>query len=224
MENAELMLDVLIQSYNEARSLSESLSIEMINCLCDSDSVEIRASLARTLVYHNSDTQAIALLCKLSQDVAASVRVEAVDSLSNFINSESFDILCRASTDKDYLVRAYAAFGIAYVGKRINPEKALQMLRYMSLSEKCERVFVDIYEGLYILGRTEMLNELINLFYSSDYHVQCATLNALDELVYPQNVSTIYNFVRVLDSSIYVSAVACAIKKLNQRCLEICRK
>lgn len=221
MRDEERILKVLMKSYDEAKPLSESLDVEMINSLSDSDSTEVRAWLARALAYQNSDTQAVALLCKLSQDIESSVRVEAVDSISEFATIESFDMLCRAAVDEDELVRAYAAFGIAYVGKRINPEKALQTLLDMAKKEKSERVFVDIYEGLYILGKNKMLNELIKLFNSSDYRIQCATLNVLDELVYPQNVSTIYSFVSILDSSAYVPAVACAIKKLYQRCLEI---
>ena len=84
MGDATQILDILMKSYDEATPLSESLNVEMINSLSNSDSSEIRAWLARALVYHNSDSQAVALLCKLSQDIASSVRVEAIDSLSGF--------------------------------------------------------------------------------------------------------------------------------------------
>ena len=122
MGDVEQILDVLMKSYDEAKPLSESLNVEMIDSLSNNDSAEIRAWLARALVYHNSDAQTVALLCKLSQDAASSVRVEAVDSLSGFATQESFEMLCQASVDEDELVRAYAAFGIAYVGKKIYPE------------------------------------------------------------------------------------------------------
>lgn len=221
MEDATHILDILMKSYDEATPLSESLNVEMINSLSNSDSSEIRAWLARALVYHNSDSQAVALLCKLSQDIASSVRVEAIDSLSGFTTQESFDTLCQASEDEDELVRAYAAFGIAYIGRKLHPDRALQTLLDMSQNEKSERVFVDIYEGLYILGKNEMLEKLMSLYNSSDYRVQCATLNVLEELVYPQNVRTIYNFVSTLDASTCVPAVASAIRRLYQRCQDI---
>ena len=221
MRDEERILQVLIKSYDEAKSLNELLSVEVIDSLSNSNSTEIRCWLACSLAYHNSDTQAVALLRKLSQDTDSSVRVEAVDSLSGFATQESFDMLCQASVDEDELVRAYAAFGIAYVGKKISPERALQTLLDMVQIENSKRVFVDIYEGLYILGRNEMLEELIKLYNSSDYHVQCATLNVLDELIHPQNVSTIYQFVSMLDASTCVPAVACAIERLSQRCLDI---
>lgn len=224
MGDVDQILDILMKSYNEAKPLSESLNDEMINSLSDSDSAETRAWLARALAHQNSDAQTVALLCKLSQDIAASVRVEAVDSLSGFATQECFDILCQASVDEDELVRAYAAFGIAYVGKKIYPDRALQTLLDMAQKEKSERVFVDIYEGLYILGRNEMLEELFKLYNSSDYRVQCATLNVLDELVYPENVSTIYKFVSILDTSICVPAVICAIERLAQKCQDILRE
>ena len=66
-----------------------------------------------------------------------------------------------------------------------------------------------------------MLEKPIKLYNSSDYHVQCATLNVLDELVYLKNVSTIYKFVSMLDTSTCVPAVACAIERLYQKCLDI---
>ena len=221
MEYAEQMLDLLIQSYDEEVPLCKKMDAEMIERLSNDNSEEIRAWLARALAYHNSDTQAIALLCKLSQDTDSSVRVEAVDSLSGFATQDSFDMLCQASEDEDELVRAYAAFGIAYIGRKLYPERAMQTLMNMAQTEKSERVFVDIFEGLYILGKNEMLEKLIELYHSTDYQVQCATLNVLDELVYPQNVSTIYKFVSIQDTSACVPAVACALDRLAQRCQAI---
>lgn len=219
MLDEEQMLDVLIQSYADGTSLCATLDSGIIDSMCDSNSIDIRIWLARALAYHSSETQAIALLRKLSKDAASCVRVEAVDSLSGFVNQESFDILCNASRDEDELVRAYSAFGIALLGSVISPEKALKTLLKMIQNESNNRTLVNIYEGLYILGQKEKLGELICLFDSPDYRIQCAVLHALEELLCAENIDAIRQFINGLDKTAYVHAVVDTLKQLDSKCL-----
>lgn len=219
MNDIEQILDLLIQSYDKGQSLYEVLDSEMIKCLSYSNSLDVRVWLARALAYCISDISAVAVLQNLSQDKYPCVRVEAIDSLSGFANLDSFYSLCNASSDENELVRAYSAFGIALVGKTVASQKAMLVLSDMAKSERSNRVLVNIYEGQYILGKTEMLVELINLFASPDYHVQCAVVHALGELLCNKTQKTIKQFIDGLNMSDYSHAVADALEQLNARCM-----
>lgn len=219
MRDEALILDRLRDSYDEENSLSDYFDFEELDCLCDSDLIDIRIWLAKALSYHQPDIQAIVLLRKLYQDTASCVRVEAIDSLSAFETQDSFEILCSAASDPDELVRAYSAFGIALVGRRISPVIAHQILLRMAETESSIRTLVNIFEGLYILGQKEMLDRIIGLFDSSDYRIQCAVLHALEELLCTENKSAIKQFVDGLNLSTYTCAVADTIERLASECL-----
>ena len=220
MRDEALILDRLRDSYDDENSLSDYFDFDEISSLCDSESIDIRIWLAKALLHHQPDTQALVLLRKLYQDIASCVRVEAIDSLSAFETQDSFEILCAAASDPDELVRAYSAFGIALVGRRISPIIAHQILLRMAETESSRRTLVNIYEGLYILGQKEMLDRIIELFDSSDYRIQCAVLHALEELLCTENKNAIKQFVDGLNLSTYTCAVADTIERLASECLE----
>jgi len=81
--DVEKLLDIIIDIYNNEEQLSSNLSDELIFQASHSDSVDVRGWLAKALVFDNANKDVVALLCKLSKDDDASVRVEAIDSLSS---------------------------------------------------------------------------------------------------------------------------------------------
>lgn len=212
------ILGLLERCYDEGESPSTYLDTNLIHALVHDESVDIRLWLAKAMVNYNIDNDAVSMLSELSRDSEVCVRLEAVDSLSQFCCQESLDSLCCATNDDDELIRAYAAFGIARVGKYVSQQKALSVLLRIAETERNPRVFVDIYEGLYLLGDAEALYKLIQLFDSNDYHVQCAVIHALIEIINIENASLIKCFVSNLDTSKYVFAVTDAIGQLKAIC------
>lgn len=216
MDTNDHLLDLLIQSWEDGESPSACVNSGILESLISNDSIDLRIWLARSLANHDAESSAVSLLHKLSQDSEACVRVEAVDSLCNFACSESFEILCGVSRDEDELVRAYSAFGIAITGKSVNPEKALRILLDFSEIEDSYRVLVDIYTGLYLLGKKETLAKIVSLFDSTDYHVQCAVLRALKEIINSENKDIIKRFINSLDTTNCPRAVTDAMQQLSE--------
>lgn len=218
MDNRKRILNTLIQSYQNGTSISSVFDDDALQNLVNDDSEDIRLWLAKALVNQSCIHSAVPLLCKLSRDESAYVRVEAVDSLCAFINRDSFDALCLAICDDDELVRTYAAFGIAAVGKSIDPQKARNLLLNIAAAEQSRRVLVDTYTGLYLLGDIDRLQQVFHLFFSDDYHIQCAVLHSLSEIINVDNSYEIKRFVDGLNASAYAYAVADAISQVKKVC------
>lgn len=210
-------LNLLIQSYNVGQSPTSYLSTECISSIVTCDSDDIRQWLAKALINHKSNSFAVPLLCQLAQDSQSYVRVEAVDTLGSFICQESFNALCLAVNDDDELVRTYAAFGIAAVGKEIAPTKALYLLNQVALLEESRRVLVDVYGGMHLLGQHDALQKLFELFQVDDYHVQCAVIHFLEDIINNDNRDEIAHFINSLNISSYVYAVIDAILQIKQK-------
>lgn len=215
------IIEILVNSYEKQEPLSVNLTENILLSLSENSSAEVRSWFAKSLVYHDSHEFAVRELCKLARDKNALVRVEAVDSLSFYVTQESFETMCMSLNDEDELVRAYAAFGLAVIGRVVSKEQAIFLLDIHSKREESCRTLVGIYEGLYILGKDENLRSLIDLFHSKDYHVQCAVLHALDEIVAPDNLSELKHFVDSIDISLCVPAVAGVIRQLKKTCCEM---
>lgn len=211
------VLDLLIHSYNAGQSPSSYLSTQVISSIITCDSDDIRQWLAKALINHNSNSFAVPLLCKLAQDSQSFVRIEAVDTLSSFICQESFNALCLAVNDNDELVRAYAAYGIAAVGKEIAPTNALYLLNQAASSEENCRVLVDIYGGMHLLGQEDALQKLFKLFQVDDYLVQCAVIHLFEDIVNNHNRDEIAHFINNLNISNYAYSVVDAILQLKQK-------
>lgn len=211
------ILDLLIQSYNAGQSPTFFLSTKLISSIVACDSDDIRQWLAKALINHNSNCFAVPLLCQLARDSQSFVRIEAVDTLGSFVCQESFNALCLAVNDDDELVRAYAAFGIAAVGKQIAPTKALCLLNQIALSEKSRRVLVDVYGGMYLLGQDDALQKLFELFQADDYLVQCAVVHFLEDIMNNDNRDEIEYFINNLNVFSYAYSVVDAILQIKQK-------
>lgn len=172
-------LQHLIDAYDNQVPLQTALLKHEIETYATHPDSEIRMWVAKGLVHDSADV--VGFLLRLAKDEDEAVRLEAVDSLSAFATRESFHALCAALADSDPLVRAYAACGVAEVGAVVAPEETAGLLRHTQTQESCPRVLTDLWGGLYHLGDADALNQLMALFHSGDYQVQCTVLQILIE-------------------------------------------
>jgi HEAT repeat protein len=214
------MLDPIWESiadcYNTQTPLTKKYTCGQILNFTEHPSSEVRVWTAKALAYEEQSTPIIEMLCKLSTDSDEDVRIEAIDSLSNFTDPRSFDALCHALGDPWELIRAYAAYGVAVVGKETCPDTALSHLLALSENESSNQVLLSTYEGLYILGKHAYLSKLIFLFQTDDYHVKCAVINALAEILSTENYSIIHEFTETLNPETLPASVNSAIMRLKQ--------
>ena len=216
MDTDDHIIALLIHDFEHCVAPSSHLSqTEMERCVQHSND-EIRAWTAKALVNDISKEETVDYLCRLAVDNNPSVRVEAVDSLSEFTHLQSYHALKHAVSDSDYLVRAYAAFGVAYVGKSLLPSDAEMTLLQLKTTETDDFVRVSILEGLYILGDSASLEDLFGMFKSSDYHTQCSILHALEEIWDESNRLRILSFVDTLTVAEYPPAVSGSLKELQK--------
>ena len=212
--------NILVDIYEKEKSVSSIYSPYMMWKLAKHNDDSVRGYLAKALVYDTESSVALDVLCKLSKDKEPLVRVEAVDSLSEFCCDKSYKVLKNALYDMDYLVRKYALFGISYIGAKINPEEAISLLQECEKKEANLHCKVSILEGLYILGIEEYLDKLMNLFEVDDYQIQCSVANSLAEIVNERNVTIIQRFINGINWNDYSVAVQSSIKRLKNVCTD----
>lgn len=187
------ILDILNRAFESGQSPFRFLSREAVWQLVSSEDEDIRIQLAKALAFADPSDNAAPVLCCLLEDLSCFVRVEAADSLSAFPNPISFEALCGAFSDRDELVRAYAIFGAAMVGSRIDPEKAVAVLREADVPNESDRVRVSLYGGLYALGQQAYWQQLVSLLDAEDYLVRCAVLNTFGSIVNTDNADKIHS-------------------------------
>lgn len=204
------------RAYLSRNSLFSLFSEEEIGELSRSESAELQCWVAKALSIDNESRVGCAILCAMSNDSDPMVRVEAVDSLSNYVSHESYRCLCISAADPDDLVRAYAAYGVAVVGQHVEPNNAQRILHEMFAHEKCDRVRVGILEALYILGEVRYLPEMLQLYENDDYLVRCSVIYALDEIADNNNYEALVSFLRNVDFSDEFPAVISAIEQLQE--------
>lgn len=209
-------LEFLITTFTKCESVTRQIHSEEICALVHSTLPEIREWTAKALVNDTSSDVALSALCELAADGNPDVRVEAVDTLSAFVCHDSFSALCNAIDDEDELVRAYASYGIGFVGNVIAHQEAVNILKNAEKFEKCKRVLVGIFEGLYILGYDECLDKLFDLFGTNDSQIQSAVLHALRELMAEDNCEVIMRFIANLKKHQYPRSVSDLISKIQR--------
>lgn len=209
------IIDCLEKCHRENISPGDLLKRDELGRLASDKSQEVRGLLAKSLVYHQELQEAVPILCRLSMDEDKLVRVEAVDSLSAFACIESFVAMCNAVADEDELVRAYAASGLGFVGKTIDAVKAQNILLGMMDNEESEYVLVNVLAGLYVLGQSKRMEEIISLFECPDYQVKCVVLRILDMIIRPEDRGRFERFVESLKPNQYCVAVADAIRDVS---------
>lgn len=217
------ILTDIIECYYRQDALSTYFNVSDLWDFAVSDDEEVRMWLAKALAFEQSNLQTVGLLSMLSLDADAMVRVEAVDSISNFPWPQSYAIVKNALDDNEELVRAYAVYGTASLGNKLNPNDARKSLQSLLLTETSLRVKVDIFEGLYILGDQSALSHLIECYKCDNHHIKCAVLNALENQLNKENVNQIRGFLRnciIENESISVTTI---ISKLLAECCQLNR-
>ena len=216
MKKEDKCSHILIDAYNRQLSLSTYYSPYMLWKFAKSKDYLVRSDLAKALVYDTESKVSLNILCKLAKDKDALVRVEAIDSLSEFCCERSYYAMKSALTDSDNLVRKYASFGLAWIGKNLCPAAAATLLLECEKRENNEHGLVGIYEGMYILGHEEYLHNLIHLFAMDDYQIQCSVLNTLSEIVNEENKSVIRGFIGKIEKMQYPESVQSSLFNLKE--------
>lgn len=204
-------------------SPTQLLSKSDIRSAALSQDYEVRWLLAKTLIFESNQSFAIDTLCILAEDNEMIVRAEAIDTLSSFCDARSFSVLCTALCDESEVVRLYAAIGVGIVGEKLSYGSAVDRLVSAQAQEKSSISLVGIYEGLYILGHHESLVQLFVLFQEEDYHVKCAVLHALDELINTKNYDKIFCFIHGLDTTELPVSVIDTLTQVKQSVQSVLR-
>lgn len=182
----------LLECFKKGISPLRYFSIEYLGDLIQSDSEELRSTLAKSLCY--GDTRAVPLLVGLSRDEEELVRLEAIDSLINYPCEESYLTFCNGTNDESDLVRAYSFWGLSVASGEKYIHDARMRLRTAAIAEHDPRMLVDIYAGLYILGDKERLDDLMELFDEGNYLVKCAVIHTLEEIATEDNIDRLMLF------------------------------
>lgn len=214
----------IISFYDRQEALDQHFDTKQLWDFINCGDSELRAWIAKALVFNQASLQTLGLLSILSLDTDATVRVEAVDSLCNFPWPQSYLMIKRALSDDDELVRAYAAYGTALLGNKLFPNDAREVLQSRLLIESSVRVKIDIFEGLYVLGDTSALTHLIECYKADDYRVKCAVLNALGNQLNTESIDQIINFLGNCIVENEPMAVKSTFIKLLAECRQFSKK
>ena len=207
-------IEIARQSFLTCTSLFSILPREEIWIMSQSNNSETRCWVAKALSMDIERMDACEILCFLSKDSDALVRVEAVDSLSNYVQHDAYQCLLSAAYDPDELVRAYAAYGIACISSRVSFSDAHFFLHEMLARENCDRARVGILEALYIIGEDDYLLDMLRTFKSDDHLVRCSVIHALCEIANCTNYTVLSPFVENIDLERESPAVKSAIEQL----------
>ncbi|MBQ7915353.1 MAG: HEAT repeat domain-containing protein [Firmicutes bacterium] len=153
-----------------------------INTLVKAKREDIRADLAKILVSYEGECVEQALL-KLATDKKYSVRLEAIDSLSNFPSDSTYQTLMQYAEDKDWLTRGYALWGICKTCLGERKVETIQYIKNVLEIETSKFCRINMYGGMCILGEKENILNLLSLYPNSYYRNKCSIFNTLHELL-----------------------------------------
>lgn len=218
MDTVNDLNQTLLELCEQRKPLSSCFTLKELQGILVSADYEIRLLLAESLAFEKDEAIAVDFLEQLAADPSDLVRAEAVDTLSVFFTEKSYAICRAALQDSSVFPRAYAAYSVAVLGRCLHPAQTREILRNAVGTETHELVLAGVWEGLYILGDETALEELFRLFRStSDYHIQCAVLNALSEILCLENKNQISSFLDSIQAQIFpasVKSTLCQLKEL----------
>lgn len=203
--------ELLHTALSEGISISTMASREALLTMAKSESKEIRADLAEVLAWDDDFELSRELLHRLAGDEDDLVRLEAIDSISGFSGEKTEAVLRKALTDEDALIRMYAAAGLGEVFGRDGES----LLRAALEKETVPHARLGMWEGLYRLGLQEGLGQMMALYETEDYLLQCAVLHSLAGIADRENQTELRAFADRVDSPELCAAVADGVKDLR---------
>lgn len=159
----------------------------------------IRSDVSRLLI--NIPTkEAENILIKNLDDKNELVRLEAVDSLKEFVSNRVYNLLkLVALKDKNYMVRAYAVTGFTIVGIALGENNIDEFIKNDILTiTKSSYIKLNCYESLLMLGHSEYLANILKLYKSKSYRMRCAVLNTLITITNKSTKDRIKSFINSL--------------------------
>ena len=158
----------------KAEDLQE-MNEQVLNLLSDR-SRTVRYSAVECLgSLHEGEAVTASWLYPLLQDPFHLVRIETLESLARIGDRKALPLIADRLQDDDALVRAYAARSIAELDGR----KYLTAIERALEGEQDENAQVGFADALFALGDESQLAVLLKFLSSTDYHVRCASANAL---------------------------------------------
>ena len=219
----EACREQLLQLSQNGKSLTDVWKPEQIEALAHHKDAEIRYLTAELLADGSEVPQAEDLLLELAGDPDTLVRVQAVDSLSAYPTEASFSAMETALDDPCELVRSYGALGRGWVGMVLKKEGTVSLLQKHREASTAVREQAACCEALYVLGRKEALEALLELFPEGDAQARCFILNGLQELVNPYALDRICRFLGEIPTADLPPAVRSSKEELTLTCRNFTR-
>lgn len=168
----------------------------------DKDS-NVRSIVASLLVdFINERSKDI--LLRLAQDEDYLVRTEAYDSLAVFPFTDVASFLESAmKTEGNNIARSYAILSWTDVSLSLHHDMSesidsLKKLKHNEISTHCN---LSYCYALYMFGQVETLDEILFFLKNGDYHIRCATIALLDEIIDETNEKRIKDSIAILLSA-----------------------
>ncbi|MDL2327640.1 HEAT repeat domain-containing protein [Ruminococcaceae bacterium OttesenSCG-928-A11] len=178
----------------------------------------IRAEVASIAVKFINN-EVLQLLLSLIRDKDELVRTEAIDSLSVFGESASYDAVSySAKHDKYYLVRGYAVESMSMIGIKMGLAETSIESVIMGILECEKNAFVKLccYHALFRLGKTAYFEDIVGSYTSKNYRVRCATINVLMDIVDAENVQVVKKKLATWKAGEKSNAVVGYLEKLEK--------
>jgi HEAT repeat protein len=147
----------------------------VLGLLADKSGIVRHAAVVCLGVLHEGEAVKASWLYPLLKDPVLIVRIETVESLAHIGDRAALPLIAEMLKDEDPLVRAYAARSIA----ELEGHMFMPAIERASKTEQDENAKVGFAEALFTLGDASQFSVLLGFLSSTDYHVRCASANAL---------------------------------------------
>ena len=151
------------------------VNASVLDLLTDKSGIVRHAAVECLGVLHEGEAVKASWLYPLLKDPVLIVRVETVESLAHIGDRTALPLIAERLKDEDPLVRAYAARSIA----ELEGQEFVPAIEKASKTEQDENAKVGFAEALFTLGDDNQFSVLLGFLSSGDYHVRCASANAL---------------------------------------------
>lgn len=194
--------ELLLEHYHSLDTLNQE-QLEIIEHFAEDEEELIRSGVAKLLIDYQ-DENSKRILLKLVGDEEELVRIEAYDSLSYFDTRDVEETLKKAiRTERKSLACSYAIMTWAevVVARRTilwEPYWFITNFKKKQRIQKSEQCLLECCYAQYLFGKKRALKEILHFLKSDDYHIRCATINALGRIVDEKNKWVIQKVLQAL--------------------------